>query len=87
METGVTFRNGIWVCLGQPLTHVPMTHRLEGVALGFLASVARAGIRGCASVTPRPAPSVSLASLSPVLAGRLLWLRAAAGPSELKIAL
>lgn len=38
------------------------------------------------SVTPRSAPSVSLASLSPLSAGRLLWLRATAGPAELKIA-
>lgn len=46
VETGVTFGNGIWVCLGQPLTHVPMTSRLEGVAWGFLVSVARTGVRG-----------------------------------------
>lgn len=31
----LTFRDGIWVCLRQPLTHVPVTCRLEGVAWGF----------------------------------------------------
>lgn len=39
MVTGVTFRDGIWVCLRQPLTHVY-------VAWEFLDSVPGTGVRG-----------------------------------------
>lgn len=46
MVTGVTFRDGIWVCLRQPLTHVPVTCRFEGVTWGFLDSIPSTGVRG-----------------------------------------
>lgn len=77
------------MCLRQALTHVPMTCRLEGVTWGFLVSEPRAGVKGIddqSLCNSQVSPLHELASLSLTRAGRLLWLRATAGPAELKIA-